>query len=320
MLPPGNPAAQTTPEARLRGSSHVLWEGLSAELRALTGIDNGYHRCGGLELGTAADQSRLAAEIATWRAEGVAVEPSTSAELHRHEPGLSETLTAGYRLPDLGQIRNPRQMKALLRGCEHLGVRILAGQPVGQHTALGDRWLSIDTPTERLSAGQFVIATGAWTGFWTRVLGWSLPIRPVRGQMLLLRTSRILLTHVLNVGLRYLVPRKDGRILVGATEEEVGFAKANTASAVAGLLDLAIQLVPGLATAELERTWSGLRPYAEGGLPLIGRSPTARNVYVAAGHFRAGLQLSPITAEVLVQMLLGEPTTLDCTPFACDRQ
>jgi glycine oxidase len=107
-----------------------------------------------------------------------------------------------------------------------------------------------------------------------------------------------------------MVPRPDGRILVGSTEERVGFDKRNTVVGVSGLLQLAQQLVPSLADAKLERTWAGLRPYRPGGVPFIGRSSHFENVLVAAGHFRAGLQLSPITAKLIREMVLHQPVCL----------
>src|SRR5207244_12004084 len=115
------------------------------------------------------------------------------------------------------------------------------------------------------------------------------------------------------------VPRADGRVLVGSTEEDVGFDKRTTARAIHDLLELACSLVPGLADAPLERCWAGLRPGSPDGLPYLGRVPGWDNVFVAAGHFRAGLQLSPGTALVLKECLLDDPLTIPLTDFRLDR-
>ena len=134
-------------------------------------------------------------------------------------------------------------------------------------------------------------------------------IHPVRGQIALLNTRVALIQRILLHGARYLVPRPDGRVLVGATEEDAGFDKRTTATAVRDLLGLAFELVPELANAHLERCWAGLRPGSPDGLPFLGAVPGCDNLFVAAGHFRAGLQLSPATGLVVKELLLGQPLT-----------
>jgi glycine oxidase len=115
------------------------------------------------------------------------------------------------------------------------------------------------------------------------------------------------------------VPRGDGRVLVGSTEEEAGFVKATTAEAVAGLLHFAAEMVPALATAAVERTWAGLRPATRDGLPYLGRLPGAANLWVGTGHFRSGIQLSPATGVVLADALTGHPARIPLEPFRPDR-
>src|SRR5207253_2207305 len=121
-------------------------------------------------------------------------------------------------------------------------------------------------------------------------------IQPVRGQIVLLNPGQVLFRRVLILGARYLVPRQDGRVLAGSTEEEAGFEKQTTAEGVTGLIQLAVELVPALAHADVERCWAGLRPGSPDGLPFIGPVPGVSNLLMAAGHFRAGIQLSPGTA------------------------
>jgi glycine oxidase len=134
-----------------------------------------------------------------------------------------------------------------------------------------------------------------------------------------LQTGQPLLRRVLLWGARYLVPRPDGRVLVGSTEEDAGFAKRTTAAAVSGLLALAGRLVPALAEAHLEQCWAGLRPGSPDGLPFLGPVPGCDNLFVAAGHFRAGIQLSPATGLVMKELLLGQPLTVSLEPFRLDR-
>jgi glycine oxidase len=141
----------------------------------------------------------------------------------------------------------------------------------------------------------------------------------VRGQMVLLSQVPRLVSHVLQLGPRYLVPRSDGRILIGATEERVGFLKSNTALAVSDLIAFGTSLVPALADARFERAWSGLRPGSASGLPYLGQVGRYENLFIAAGHFRSGLQMSPGTGRLLRQSLLEQETEFPLEPFSCHR-
>jgi glycine oxidase len=135
----------------------------------------------------------------------------------------------------------------------------------------------------------------------------------------LFHPPRPLLRHIVNSGSRYLVPREDGRILAGSTEEDVGFDKRTTSEGVAGLIAFALQLVPALATAEVEHTWAGLRPGTPDGLPYLGRIGGFDNLFIAAGHYRSGLSLSPATAVVMSRLIRGEDLGVDLSPFAIPR-
>ena len=174
---------------------------------------------------------------------------------------------------------------------------------------------------EELSAGRYLLTAGAWSETLLSRLGHRPRIHPVRGQIVLLRSPARVLQRVLMVGKRYLVPRAEGRVLVGSTEEpEALFEKANTADGVAGLLDFAIGLVPALGKAEVEKCWSGLRPGSPDGLPFIGPVPGWNNVFVAAGHFRAGVQLSIGTARVITELFEGRPTSVSLGAFRLGRE
>ncbi len=144
-------------------------------------------------------------------------------------------------------------------------------------------------------------------------------IKPIRGQMVLLSLNRMIVERIVNEGARYLVPRADGRLLVGSTEEDVGFDRDTTAGAVSDLLQFAMSLAPGLEGARVERFWAGLRPSTQDGLPYLGRLPDLENAFMAAGHFRSGLQLSPGTAVVMGQLIRGEQPTIDLSQFRTDR-
>ena len=169
---------------------------------------------------------------------------------------------------------------------------------------------SIDTHQGRISAGAYVLAAGAWSSGLVRQLDLELNITPMRGQIVLLKMHPLPFSCILQCDRQYLVPRADGRILVGATEEAVGFDKENTAAAVADLVSFATRWIPSLASAKFERCWAGLRPHRPGGLPILGRCPSASNLIVATGHFRAGLQLSPITGQLVRELVLDQEPTI----------
>lgn len=319
ILPPGNPIRAATPEARLRAESHRLWPEWTNRLFEETGIDNGYRNCGGIEVQLEGAPTALQDRIAGWREEGVQVEELNAAGLADIEPNVTPSAIGAYRLPELCQVRNPRHVKALIAGCAARGVEFFPGQPVVGFERIEGRVAAVRTVSGRRPAGRFVVSTGAWSKHLLAEAGCLTSVEPVRGQIVLLQCQSPQLKHVIEIGPRYLVPRADGRVLVGATEEWVGFDKRNTAGAVAQLIHLATALVPSLASARFERCWAGLRPHSSDGLPLLGAVPEHENVFLAAGHFRAGLQLSPATAVLMRQAILGEPTALPLSDYSCTR-
>jgi glycine oxidase len=319
ILPPGNPQQAHTPQARLRAESCALWPTLSEQLRDQTGIDNGYRNCGGIEVRLHGPADQLSDEADDWQDEGVDVERLSRKQLVQCEPALNRDIVAGYRLPQLSQVRNPRHLKALLAGCADRGVELLSGKPVIGFDMQNGKIVSAKTPEESFSAGQFCVSGGAWSRRILLDLQIEIPLEPVRGQIVLLSMQPLPFRHVIQLGARYLVPRPDGRILIGSTEEHVGFEKKNTAGSVADLIAFATGLVPLLQHARYERAWSGLRPCSIDGLPYLGPVPGTENLTIAAGHFRAGLQLSPATALLMRQVILDQEPIIPLDTFSCDR-
>jgi glycine oxidase len=314
IIPPGNPARARTPFERLRAHSAALYPSLSRQLQAETGIDNGYLVCGGLEL---PDDEEVAED--EWRGEGIVFHELDRAGIERLEPGLAPGLTRGYHLPDMAQVRNPRHLKALLAAGAARGLRLRPRCAAHSLVLQGGRVEAVDTDEGRLRAGRYLVAAGAWTDALLAQAGWRPGIRPVRGQIALLNTGTPGVRPLLLQGKRYLVPRADGRVLVGSTEEDAGFDARPTAGPIAGLLAFAAALVPALASAPLERCWAGLRPGSPDGLPYLGAVPGQPNLFVAAGHFRAGIQLSPASGLVLKELLLGQTPTVPPEAFRLDR-
>ncbi len=306
ILPPGNPDRAAMSIDKLRGIGSQRFAAFSAELRDLTGIDNGYRRCGGIEFLTAED-----ADVpGVWAAEGISFEHLSASEARKLEP-LGEAEGESYLIPGFAQVRNPWHMRALVAACAKLGVRLYPNTGA-ERFADGALVLANE---ERVTAGRYLLAAGAWSANLLRAPG----VFPVRGQIALLRGASC--SRVLMLGKRYLVPRGDGLTLVGSTEEpEAGFEKRTTPEGVAELLAFARRTVPALASAALEASWAGLRPGSPDGSPFIGPVPGWDNVFVAAGHFRAGVQLSIGTAQVVCELLTGKPTSVALEAFALDRK
>jgi glycine oxidase len=315
IIPPGDSRRAITPIDHLRSLSFEMYPDLSRRLRDQTGIDNGYHVCGGLELVDPGDDLPVEA----WRAEGIAFREVKDDALRAVEPSLSPTLTRAYHLPGMAQVRNPRHVKALLAACQAQGVRLYPHRAATGFVRTGRRIDAVQTEGGPLGAGRFLVTAGAWTDGLLQQVGCRLGVRPVRGQIALLQIDEARPRPILLKDKRYLVPRGDGLVLVGATEEDVGYDARPTASAIAGLLDFAAQLVPSLAGAALERCWAGLRPGSPDGLPFLGPVPDSPNLHVAAGHFRAGIQLSPATGRAMADLLIGRKPVVSLEAFRLDR-
>lgn len=318
MLPPGNLNTAATPEARLRALSHSLWDELSAELYDITGIDTGYRRCGSIELFANADHQ--SESLQQWTAEQLSYETLNGTELQQRFPQIDRHHQNAAWLPEFGQVRNPRQLKALRSACERRGVQILEHIEDVRLQDNGSGLVRVDSDSHSLSAGRICVTAGAWSRRLLNDVRVELPVQPVRGQILQLKTSRPLLDHVVELGRRYFVPRSDGLMLIGSTEEYAGFAKQNTVDGIAQLLSFATSILPDLSRAEIARMWAGLRPGSPDELPYLGRVPGFENLFVGAGHFRSGLQMSPGTGLILSRLLLDQDSPIDLQGLTVDRQ
>jgi glycine oxidase len=321
IIAPGAERKGEHPAVALRTLAARLHAEWAEALREETGIDNGYRRCGGVDVGfTPEEDHALRAAAGRWRDEGIAFERIEPRDFGRVEPALSPSLRVAYFLPDRAQIRNPRHVRALIAACEGRGARLSPGRGATGFDAAAGRIRAVRTPEGTIPCERVVVAAGPWSSALLGGLGLSVPTPPIKGQIVLLRGDGVILSRIVEHGDRYLVPRDDGRVLVGSTEEDVGFDTRPTPPAVRDLLDEALRLCPALARAEVERSWAGLRPGSIDARPYLGPAPGYSNLFVAAGHRRTGLQLSPATAAVLADLVLGRPPRIDLAPFRLDRE
>lgn len=323
-LPPPERVCGADPLETLRSLSHDLYPRWSAQLRELTGIDNEFRQCGAVYLSRGlAESVSLRAAMDQRRQERIEVQTLSRADLLELEPSLAPDavgqIQAAFHLPQECTVRNPRHLQALASACRLRGVTVHEGCDVQGFQRIHDRIVAVQTTRGAITADEVCVAAGSWAGKLLSHVGWELPIRPWRGQIVLWKSPRPILSRIVYEGLRYFVPRDDGHLLVGSTVEDVGFACHTTEEAVRELTAFARDWAPQLRSFAASRTWAGLRPGTPDGLPYLGRVPGLDNLTVAAGHFRSGLHLAPITAELIAALLTQQPLACDLAPFRLNR-
>lgn len=310
ILSPLHPWRYPSAVDRLALASQQAYPGLAQALHDDVGIDSEWTPCGMLVL----DSAEAPAAAAWAERSGHPLETLPPEAAQTLQPALN-TQAPVLWLPQVAQIRNPRLTAALRADVLRRGARLHEGTQVESLLITGRRAQGVRTAAGTHQADQIIIAAGAWS---SALLGDLAPrphIAPVRGQMLLLRGPPGTVRHILLREARYLVPRRDGRVLVGSTLEPGGFDKSLTAQARADLLAAARELLPAAGSLEVERHWAGLRPGTPDGVPLIGPHPAIDGLHLCAGHFRNGITLAPASARLLAELLLGRAPHLDPAPY-----
>ncbi|HEY3080561.1 MAG TPA: glycine oxidase ThiO [Chloroflexota bacterium] len=301
---------------RLQTLSAELWPRLAQELRDETGMDVEYRETGALYPALSDDQAeRLRFEAAAARRAGLAFEFVEGAALRNEEPALGPAVVAAQLGPG-GNVENRRAVRALELACRRAGVEIRSGAPVAEVTSRGGKATGVRTlDGEQHHAEAVVLAAGGWSGE-VRGVDPPVPVVPQRGQILALGRGDVHLRRtVLKEADPYLVPRADGRIVVGATRELVGYDRRLTAGGVAWLLASAIELVPAFAGAEIAEMWTGFRPLSADGLPILGPS-AIEGLFYATGHGPSGVGPAPGTARLLAALVLGREPPIPPEPFS----
>ena len=315
------PFSEATPDAELVAlcrDSLALYPAFVEELRERTGVDARLRRDGTLHV--ALDEAQLAALAAhagTFRANGGDVALLDRTNALAREPMLAKDLAGGLFVANEAQVDNRRLGRALVAACESLGVRF---ERVGDIALEADarRVRGLRTAYGFTSAPTVVNAAGAWAGELAGVPARArVAVRPIAGEMLALAVPAGAIRSLVWLGHRYLVPRDDGRLLVGATVRERGFDARVTAAGLHDLLDAALAAAPALASFAVVETWAGLRPGTHDGRPYLGA--TALDGYVvASGHYRNGILLAPITAQA-ISALIVDGTAAPLAPFSPQR-
>ncbi|WP_295434587.1 glycine oxidase ThiO [uncultured Thiodictyon sp.] len=294
--------------------SQRLYPKLCAELTAETGIDPELTVNGLLIL----DPQEREPALVCWAAtHGTEVQLIDSVQLHEAAPELAVRPPTAMLLPAVANVRNPRLVKAARRA---LAGRIALREQEEVHAILAadGRVEGVRTSRGLIRADQVVVCTGAWTARLLDPLGQRPDIAPVRGQMLLFKGRPGQVNYTTLWREHYVIPRRDGRVLVGSTLEQTGFVKETTAQGRESLQRAAVELYPLLAHTPIEAHWSGLRPGAPGGIPYIAPVPGTAGLYVNAGHYRNGIVTGPASARLVADLLLGRDPVTDPAPYALD--
>ncbi|KZD12100.1 glycine oxidase [Oceanibaculum pacificum] len=303
-------------------ASQKMWPGFTRELEQASGQDIGYLESGTLVAATNRDElEQLRFTFEYQRGLGLAVEWLNGVEARRREPYLRSGIPGAIWAPTDHQVDNRKLAEALKAAYLAAGGGLYEGCAVTGLDLTGGRVTGVQTGDKTHKADSVVLAAGSWSRDLPGLPPLALPpVRPVKGQMLSLRMNQAdpVVKGVLWAPKIYLVPRADGRLIVGATVEEKGYDPHLTAGGVLALLDAAWRAIPAIEELPIEEMWVGYRPTSRDDAPILGTSGVD-GLLVATGHHRNGILLAPITAEAIArEILTGQPLP-EATPFTLER-
>lgn len=308
--------------AALNRRSLALWPEFAAAVEQASGLSVDLRREGTLMIALNRDDAaQLRFTYDFQREHGIALEWLSPREALAREPRLNPSLAAAVYSPSDHQADNRMLVRALKRAFLAAGGTLREHAPVSAVEVSAGRVTGLVVGDTRVEASIVVLAAGAWSG---EIAGLPAearaPVRPVKGQMLALKMDPAspLLRHVVWAPRAYLVPRQDGRLIVGGTVEEKGFDPALTAGGVFAMLEGAWRALPGVEELPIDEMWVGFRPGSRDDAPLLGPSAVAGLVH-ATGHYRNGILLTPVTADLIAHYLLSGEIDAAMTPFTPSR-
>lgn len=335
MLAPQAEADRADELFRLLCASREMYPAFADALREESGIDIELDRTGTLFVAlTETDEREVERRFAWQTRAGLEVERLGSEEARALEPQVSAGVRVALRFPRDWQVENRRLVRSLAASVEGYGARMLSETEACGVRVVAGRVEGVETTKGFVKAGSVVLAAGSRTsriplvvsereGAAAREEFASHPlVEPVRGQMLCLRqtpSSAPFTRHVIYSPRGYLVPRRDGRLLAGATSEHAVFDSEVTAGGVHKITSSAFEIAPAVASLALVDSWAGLRPRAEDGLPVIGESADVEGLFYATGYFRNGILLAPATGEIVADLVNGgatKPQDFSLTTFS----
>ena len=299
----------------LKRASAALFPALADALRSETGIDVEYATGGLLDLAFSSRDAELLDRLVARRQEqGFAVERLDADAVRSRYPEINPAVRRGAWFADDRAVNNVSLVEALHASARAHGVEFRLGAPVTRIAARQQHVIAVEANGEEIALGHLIVAAGAWAGDLGALLGVKIPVRSDRGEMIAVRPATPLaLTLSWRDG--YLVPRRNGEVLIGSTSARGATEKLVTARNAATLLGRAVRMMPALADAAIVRTWAGLRPLSALRRPIIGPLRGFANVTLAIGHHRSGILLAPITAQLVAELLLHNAPSIPLHPF-----
>jgi glycine oxidase len=297
------------------------WPGFAEELEAEAGLDTGFTRAGALHVALDRDEAEeLRRRYELHRSLGLDSEWLRGSQCRKLEPGLATAVRGGAHVPGEASVDPRTVVAALLGALESRDVSVHSGAEVMAAERETGVWRIETAAGVAFEGSTLVLAAGCWSGQAEWIPEGAPPVRPVKGEILTLRgpASEPVCERIVAGDRVYMVPRADGRLIVGATVEERSFDATVTAGGVHELLREAYRLIPEIAELELVEATAGLRPGSPDNSPLIGRG-SAEGLLVATGHFRNGVLQAPATADCVAAMIAGESTPIDLDPFSPQR-
>ena len=281
-----------------------LYTDYAAEILDETGVDVELDKNGTLYTAfTEKDATEIYHRFEWQKRAGLRVEHLTAEETRRAEPFVSPDVRESLFFPNDWQVENRRLLHALQKYAELNRIKVTENAGINKLLIKNEKAIGAETETEKYYGETTVLATGAWTSL-IKAENLALPrIRPIRGQVISFQTAKRLFHKVIYSPRGYIVPRADGRILVGATVEDAGFDKSVTDAAIEFLREVATEISPSLANLEIAEKWAGLRPFAADSLPVLGEFGKIENLFIATAHYRNGILLAPLTAKIMAEKI-----------------
>lgn len=309
MIAPQGETTEPQEFSKLCVKSRDLYSGFVAEIEELSGESVGYRRDGSMLVGISEAECEELEEIHHAQAkQGLSLELLTGDAARHRVAGLAGEIRCGLFVPGDHWVDNQLLAAALVKACHAAGVLLCPHSEVTSLDARNSRLESVEVSThggtnsETVSAGQFILAAGCWSRQLAASIGMELPLEPCHGQIMELEANAEL-PHVVRAGMHYLVPRLGRRVLAGTTAEYVGYDKAVTAGGLHSILEGISRIAPMVKGFRFLRAWAGLRPDTRDHLPVLGTGELEGLVF-ATGHFRNGILLAPITAQVISELVL----------------
>lgn len=281
-----------------------LYAEFAEQLYSETGVDIELDREGTLYLAfNERDVEEIRKRYEWQKTAGLEVERISAVDIHKLEPFVSPDVLEGLFFPNDWQVENRKLIYSLKKFCELNAIKIVENTEITKLLSENGKIIGAEADSDKFLADKVILATGAWTSF-IKTEDFVLPkVKPIRGQVISFQTVKRFFSKVIYSPRGYLIPRQNGRILAGATSEDAGFDKTVTSLASGILRETALEIAPSLVNLEISESWTGLRPFASDGLPILGE--VAENLLIATAHYRNGILLAPATAKILAEKVVN---------------